>query len=167
MLQKIQCSQCIFGLSWAPPVAAFSIVECGPCDRKFCSWIRLSLNSLSRLAIFCERFSARNILKSPDVSITFSHYSFSRSCIHCTGNSRSGLRRRMHRWHHKRLARKLHNAHEQGLYRNCKHLLLICCIPRWWFFSLGRCNQIPDYWANRLKVCPVYYILPRPPPRWI
>jgi hypothetical protein len=31
-------------------------------------------------------------------------------------------------------------------------------------FFLGQCNQFPNYWANRLKVYPVY-ILPWPPPR--
>ena len=116
-----------------PPVAASRSFNAAA--SAIANFALVSQLSLPRLATFCERFSARNILKSPDV---FSRYSFSHSCNHCIDNSRSGLRRRMHRWHHKRLARKLHNAHEQGLYRNCKHLLFV--VFRANVFFIGQCD---------------------------
>lgn len=137
LLNPSESSSCKRSNVFLPKTIEKAATRWGFLDR----WMRpilnstLSLNPLSPTSHICERLPARDILKSPNVSITFSRYGSSYSCIRCTGNSCSGLRRKMHRWNHKRLAKKLHNAHGQGLYRNCKHLLL-CCVPRWWVFFL-------------------------------
>lgn len=138
---------CPIHVFWLNHSAASPIVERSPAIATFCNFLHTST--------FRERFSAPKFTQSPDGSIIFSRSGFGHNRIHCTGDGHSGLRRGMHRRHHKRLARKLHYAHEHGLFANCKHLLLTVSRAEGFLF-LGRRNLFPDHWANSLKVYPAY-----------